>query len=86
MPNAFVLMTCEVGQEGEVADALCSLQGVEEVAIVYGVYDLVIKLAAGTMEELEALIIRKVRPLPGVRSTITLMISRECMGDLQLNR
>lgn len=86
MPNAFVLMSCEVGREGEVADALCRLQGVEEVAVVYGVYDLVVKLAAGTMEELEALIIRKVRSVPGVKSTITLLVSRECLREDWLKR
>ncbi|NLK25570.1 MAG: Lrp/AsnC family transcriptional regulator [Euryarchaeota archaeon] len=78
MPSAILLISCEVGQEEEVADTLCHLQGVEYVALVYGVYDLAIRLIAGSMEELESLIIKKVRSISGVRSTITLIISREC--------
>ncbi len=78
MPAAIVLVSCDVGKEDSVADELCSIQGVENVAIVYGAYDLVVKLSAETMEGLEGLIIRKLRMLPWIRTTVTLMVSREC--------
>ncbi|HHT74594.1 MAG: Lrp/AsnC ligand binding domain-containing protein [Methanomassiliicoccaceae archaeon] len=78
MPAAIVLVSCEVGKEDSVADELCQMQGVESVAIVYGVYDLVVKLSAETLEGLEGLIIKKLRTLSGIRATVTLMVSREC--------
>mgnify|MGYP000888368054 CR=1 FL=1 len=78
MPAAIVLVSCDVGKEDSVADELCRMQGVENVAIVYGAYDLVVKLSAETMDGLEGLIIRKLRTLPGIRSTVTLIMSREC--------
>ncbi len=50
MPAAIVLVSCDVGKEDSVADELCRMQGVENVAIVYGAYDLVVKLSAETMD------------------------------------
>ena len=78
MPAAIVLVSCDVGKEDAVADSLCHMQGVQNVAIVYGAYDLVVKLSAETLEGLEGLIIRKLRAVQGIRTTVTLIVSREC--------
>lgn len=78
MPSAVVLINCEVGKEAPVADSVCAIEGVERAYIVYGVYDVVAIVDSPTMEGLEATLITKVRTLPGVRSTMTLMISRDC--------
>jgi len=78
MPSAVVLINCEIGKEQEVVDMVCSLGGVEKAYMVYGVYDLVAVVTAATLEGLEAILIQKVRPLPGVRSTMTLIISKDC--------
>jgi DNA-binding Lrp family transcriptional regulator len=78
MPSAVVLINCDIGKEQEVTDSICSLGGVEKAYLVYGVYDVVAILTAATMDGLEATLMRNVRSLPGVRSTMTLMISRDC--------
>lgn len=78
MPAAIVLVSCDVGKEDSVADQMCRLQGVENVALVYGVYDIVAKLSAETMDGLEGIIIRKLRTVPGIKATVTLVVSREC--------
>lgn len=78
MPAAIVLVSCDVGKEDSVADQICRLQGVENVALVYGVYDIVAKLSAETMDGLEGIIIRKLRAVPGIKATVTLVVSREC--------
>ena len=78
MPSAVVLINCEVGKEASVADSICAIEGAEKAYIVYGVYDVVAIIDAVTMEGLEAALMTKVRSLPGVRSTMTLMISRDC--------
>lgn len=78
MPAAIVLVSCDVGKEESVADEICRLQGVENVALVYGVYDIVAKLSAETLDGLEGIIIRKLRAIPGIKATVTLMVSREC--------
>jgi DNA-binding Lrp family transcriptional regulator len=78
MPSAVVLINCEIGREQEVIDSVCALGGVEKAYLVYGVYDVVAILTAATMDGLEATLMRSVRSLPGVRNTMTLMISRDC--------
>lgn len=78
MPSAIVLVSCDVGKEDSVADQMCRLQGVENVAIVYGVYDIVAKLSAETLDGLEGIIIRKLRTISGIKATVTLVVSREC--------
>jgi DNA-binding Lrp family transcriptional regulator len=52
------------------------MKEVEEVAVIYGIYDLIAKITSDTMENLKELITTKVRHLNGVRSTVT-MISAE---------
>lgn len=84
MPSAIILINCEVGKEVEVAKALCEIQGTERAYIVYGVYDIVVKLTAETMDGLEATVMKKVRSLPHVRTTITLIVSRDCGAEEKL--
>ncbi|MEM4034011.1 MAG: Lrp/AsnC ligand binding domain-containing protein, partial [Sulfolobales archaeon] len=47
---------------------------VTEVYVVYGVYDLVVKVSASTTEELKDIISSKIRKLPNVRSTLTMIV------------
>jgi DNA-binding Lrp family transcriptional regulator len=78
MPSAVVLINCDIGREQEVIGSVCALGGVEKAYLVYGVYDIVAILTAATMDGLEATLMRSVRSLPGVRNTMTLLISRDC--------
>ncbi len=78
MPAAIMLINAEVGKEAEVLDAICAMPEVEKAYLVYGVYDIVVRVMSGTMEELEQSVSTKVRKVPGIRSTLTLIVSREC--------
>ncbi|MEM0449643.1 MAG: Lrp/AsnC ligand binding domain-containing protein [Methanomassiliicoccales archaeon] len=78
MPSALVLINSEIGKEIDILDQLCKLPEIEEAFIVYGVYDLVAKVSADSMENLETSITTKLRRITGIRSTLTLIISREC--------
>jgi DNA-binding Lrp family transcriptional regulator len=86
MPSAVVLINCEIGKEQEIVDRVCSLGGVEKAYLVYGVYDIVAILTAATVDGLEATLMQKVRTLPGVKSTMTLMISRDCTSAVKLTQ
>ncbi|MCU0861939.1 MAG: Lrp/AsnC ligand binding domain-containing protein [Methanomassiliicoccales archaeon] len=78
MPAAIVLINSEIGKEMEILDHLCRMPEVERAFLVYGVYDVVAKVKAENMELLEGTITDKVRKLKGIRSTLTLIVSREC--------
>ncbi len=78
MPAAIVLITAEVGKEAEILGRLCELPEVKKGYLVYGVYDIAVMVNADTMEGLESVITDRVRRVAGIRSTLTLIVSREC--------
>ena len=77
MPRAFVLINVESGSEDDVLKELRSTEGVEEAYFSYGVYDIITKIKASTMELLKEMVTRRVRTLPKVRSTLTLIMMEE---------
>ena len=77
MAKAYVLINSEIGGEQEVVDQLNAMKEVVEVSIVYGVYDVIVKLEADSMEVLKELITSKVRHVNKVRSTMTMIASQE---------
>lgn len=74
MPLAFVLINAEIGSEGEILKELKKLESVKEAYLVYGVYDIVAKIEADTMEKLKEFTSFKVRRLNKVRSTLTMIV------------
>jgi DNA-binding Lrp family transcriptional regulator len=77
MPRAYVLFNVESGSEDNVLKQLRNLNNVEEAYVSYGVYDLVVRIKAGTMEELKDSVTHKIRTIKQVRSTLTLIMMEE---------
>jgi DNA-binding Lrp family transcriptional regulator len=77
MPMAYVLINTEPKHMERVVEALEKLDSVVEVFPVYGVYDVVAKVKADSMEKLKEIVTWKVRSLDEVRSTITMLIMEE---------
>jgi len=77
MPRAFVLINVESGTEEEVVEELRKISGVEEAYYSYGVYDIITKINANSMEALKDMVTRKVRTITKVRSTLTLIMMEE---------
>lgn len=75
-PEAFVLVNAELGEEDEALNFLKSLEGVEYAYIVYGVWDIVAKVSALTMDELKKLITKEIRGNGYVRSTLTMIVDK----------
>lgn len=73
---AYVLAKVEAGKDKEVLSETQRLVGVREATPTYGVYDLHIEVEFGTIEELDAFIFNKIRRIPGVRETVTLIAFR----------
>jgi DNA-binding Lrp family transcriptional regulator len=76
MNSAIVAITNDIGTEGKVMEALCQMPAVRECYIVYGVYDVVAKVQASSEEEMSRTV-SAIREVPGVRSTLTLVVCRE---------
>ena len=77
MPVAFVLINTEMGAENEVLNTLKKISDVKEAYVVYGVYDIVAKVEAETMDRLRDVITWNIRRLDKVRSTLTMMTANE---------
>jgi DNA-binding Lrp family transcriptional regulator len=74
MPAAIVLVNAEIGSEEEVFNEITKIDGVTEAYVVYGVYDIIAKVEADTMEKLKEIVATNIRKLPKVRSTLTMII------------
>ncbi len=77
MPTAFVLVNTEIGSESEVLTLLKKVDGVQEAYAVYGVYDIVAKIGAETMDKLKEIVTWHIRRLDKVRSTLTMIVIEE---------
>ncbi|MEM3703062.1 MAG: Lrp/AsnC ligand binding domain-containing protein [Candidatus Bathyarchaeia archaeon] len=77
MPKAFVLINTEIGSEADVLKDLRKIEGVEEAFAVYGVYDIIAKVNAETMDKLKEIVTWRIRRLDKVRSTLTMIIIEE---------
>lgn len=74
---AYVLINTEPKNMESVVSTLEKNDSVVEIFPVYGVYDIVAKIQADSMEKLKDIVTWKVRSLEDVRSTITMLILEE---------
>jgi DNA-binding Lrp family transcriptional regulator len=75
MLTAFVFISTELGEEKNLLKKIRSISNVKEAHIVYGVYDMVIKVEAENMGKLKEIVTRNIRSLSEVRSTITMTVA-----------
>ncbi len=73
IPIAFILINANVASEEELITKLREIPGVVEANIVYGIYDIVVKVQADTHDELRSLTTTKLRHLSNIRSTMTMI-------------
>ncbi len=74
MPEAYVLVNCDIGSEETVISQLKEVDIVKEVHGVFGAYDIVILVEADTVESLRDIITWKIRKIEKIRSTLTMMV------------
>ncbi len=74
MPSAYVLITCDLGSEENIIKEIRGIVDVKEVRGVYGAYDIILTFESNSIEALKNTITWKIRRIPQVRSTVTLMV------------
>ena len=75
--KAFILVNVSTGTEDEVCKTLVKFDEVEQVATIYGEYDAIIKVTAKDMNHLDDFITSKLRSVPNIFMTSTMIIARE---------
>lgn len=73
MAIAYVLVDCEMGSEKAVISEIKSVGGVKEVHGTFGAYDILTKIESDQAEALRDTITWKIRKIPKICSTLTLM-------------
>ena len=73
MAIAYVLVNCDLGSEEAVISELKSIEGVKDVHGTFGAYDILAKVESDQVEALREVITWKIRRIPKIRSTLTLM-------------
>jgi len=73
LAEAYVLLNCDIGSEGETIEQLQQLDMVKEVHGTFGAYDILAKLESSSNEDLNRIISTKIRKLENVKSSMTLL-------------
>ena len=76
MPSSYVLVDVESGSEDFVFNQIKNILDVREAYVTFGMYDLIARVSAGTMDELKA-VVCKIRLVDKIISTLTLMMIEE---------
>ncbi|HDD33592.1 MAG TPA: Lrp/AsnC family transcriptional regulator [Thermofilaceae archaeon] len=69
---AFVLATIRTGSEYDVVEEVKGIDGVKEVFITYGVWDVIIRVEVESLSELDR-VVTQIRSVKGVEYTTTLV-------------
>jgi len=70
--TTFVLITCDIGEEGTILEKISNLKPVSEIQQTTGQYDIIVKFEGMNRTELAELINKEIRSIKAVRSVITL--------------
>jgi len=73
MVTAFVLVMTNTGKEKEVITSLKETEGVQDAWVVYGDYDIITKLSAASLDELNSIVFEKIRSVKNISMTTTLI-------------
>ena len=69
--QAYILVQTVVGRSTEVMTEIRRIPGVTLAEDVTGPYDVVVRAEAPTMDELGALVLKRVQSVPGITRTVT---------------
>lgn len=73
MVIAYVLIVADAGHEKRIMDSLSDVDGIEDIDMIYGEYDIIAKINIPDVSSLGDFIIENIRPIGGIRRTSTLI-------------
>jgi DNA-binding Lrp family transcriptional regulator len=81
--QAYILFKVNSGMEKEVGKTLAELDEVHVTSITYGEYDVIAKITVNDLHALEDFLSDKIRRVPSVVLTSTMIIAQEFKGKKQ---
>ena len=80
MESSFLLISCDVNKNTDVASQLSQLSGIKEAIPVSGVYDCVVKTEPMSPDYLKELVL-SIRPVDGIHTVLTLNYVPQIIQD-----
>jgi len=74
MAQAFITIHCSKLDESSIMKNLEEIPEVIEVDVLVGNYEMICKIAAPTYNDISEIISKKIRKIPGIKSTITINV------------
>ncbi len=84
--KAYVLFKVSSGTEREICRKISDFNEVLEASVIYGEYDLIAKVKVNDLPALENFLTEKIRSIPSVILTSTMIVAREYKGKTERNR
>lgn len=72
MAVGYVLVNVAPGMEIEAYNTIKGMQNVDDITVLFGDYDLIIKLVADDLASIAKTVVETIRPVDGVLNTKTL--------------
>lgn len=73
MVTGLVLVKLSAGKEKQTIEKIVEVKGVSHVSAVFGRWDLVVDIEAADLPTMTSVIVGRIRAIPGVSSTETLV-------------
>jgi DNA-binding Lrp family transcriptional regulator len=77
---AYVLITLNPGSEKNILQKVADFQEVTKVSMTYGEYDALVEIKSDTLEQLNDFLTDKLRVLPDIFQTATLIVAKTHMS------
>lgn len=74
--KAYILVSCGKGKENEIFEKLADEDDVIGAHMIFGEWDIMLKVDVDGPEALGTFVVDKVRPLDGVKLSSTLIVAR----------
>jgi DNA-binding Lrp family transcriptional regulator len=86
MVEAYILFKVNSATEREVSKQIADFDEVLMAGIIYGEYDVIAKISVPNMQALEEFLSVKLRRVPSVILTSTMIVAQEYKGKTQRNK
>ncbi len=83
--KAYILFKVNSGNETDVCRKLADFDEVIDVSIVYGEYDVMTFVNVQKIEDLNEVILEKIRGIPSIILTSTMIVAKEFKGKSKIN-
>lgn len=74
MVEAFVLITCDYGQEEKILEELDKIEEIQVINRLEGPYNILLKINSETIDEIKEIVTGQIKTMDKIRHTLTLKI------------